>query len=100
MKNSPVLILCPCFLSVALIFLKGKILDRKIFDSLQKKSVSLIGLTDKLVQVLKTRCLFYNFSLLYGVFFPVFALVCRKPNAVEQFRGSVEDTATANDDEW
>ena len=60
----------------------------------------MVGLTDKLVQVLKARCLFYNFSLLYGVFSFHFPLVCRKPNAVEQFRGSVKNAATANDDKW
>ena len=100
MKNSPALILVSLLFQCGFDLPKMKKSDRKIFDSLQKKSVSLVGLTDKLVQVLKTRCLFYNFSLLYGVFFPVFALVRRKPNAVEQFRGAVEDTATANDDEW
>ena len=60
----------------------------------------MVGLTDKLVQVLKARCLFYNFSLLYGVFFPYFPLVCRQPDAVEQFGRSVENAATTNDDEW
>ena len=100
MKNSPVLILVSLLSRYGFELSKMKKSDRKIFDSLQKKSVSLVGLTDQLVQGLKARCLFYNFSLLYGVFFPYFPLVCRQPNAVEQFRGSVENAATANDDKW
>ena len=46
------------------------------------------------------KLLLYNFCLLYGILSLGFPLVCGNPDAVEQFGCSVENAATANDDEW